>query len=243
MLLEVAISWISVVVLGIQVRGELREIPPQGYSSAITREVLVFGLPLIINKFGGFLFSRVDIFFVRSYLEATDVADYFLLLNLFDFPLRALSAYIFVLATDVAHEHGAGERASLLKRFYRAEGFGLLVGLGLSVAFFLASFLVPVILPEYGGTAQLMRLMSPLLVLKAVAQVASGGFMISLGRPRAMAALTLVGGALNVLLNMLLIPSYGTAGAVYATLIGHSAVGGFGVLYVYWGVRRIAEGK
>ena len=241
LLLEAVVVWLGMLVLGSQVRRQVAAYPKPGWSPAISRETLIFGAPLVINALAGFLYSRVDIFFIRKYLEATDVADYFLMLNLFDFPLRALSSFIFVLGTDVARAHGAGQRAGILRMFYKAEGFGLVLGLGLFAVFFAASFLVPFVLPEYGGTSQLMRLMAPVLIIKCVAQVASGAFMVSLGRPRAMAALTLLGGITNVVLDVLLIPRFGTSGAVYSTLIGHTTMGVFGVLYVLAGVRSVAR--
>ena len=216
-------------------------LPKQPYSPAISREALLFGLPLVINSIAGFLYSRVDVFFIRRYLEATDVADYFLMLTLFQFPLRALNSYIFVLSVDVSRAHGAGQYKSILSMFYRSEGFGFLAGAALAAVFVVASLIVPLVLPEYQGAAHLMRLVAPVLIVKCVAQVASGAFMVSLGRPRAMAILTVVGGIINVALDVLLIPRFGSAGAVYATLVGHTVMGAAAIVIILSGVRSLAR--
>jgi O-antigen/teichoic acid export membrane protein len=241
LLLEALVAWLGAILFGAQVRRYLLRLPKAPYSPAISREALLFGLPLVVNAMAGFLYSRVDVFFIRKYLEATDVADYFLMLTMFQFPLRALNSYIFVLSVDIARAHGARQYQSILKMFYRAEGFGFLAGLGLGALFVAASFVVPWVLPDYHGAALLMRLVAPVLIVKCVAQVASGAFMVSLGRPRAMAGLTVVGGLINVALDVVLIPRFGTAGAVYATLIGHTAMGVAAVLIILTNVRRLAR--
>jgi O-antigen/teichoic acid export membrane protein len=86
-----------------------------------------------------------------------------------------------------------------------------------------------------------MRLAAPILVVKCVAQVASGAFMISLGRPTAMAVFTVSGGLLNVALNFALIPAYGAPGAVYSTLIGHALIGITSLAYATRGVLALGR--
>lgn len=241
LLLEAVVAWLGALIFGAQVRRKMLTLPKLRYNPLVTREALLFGVPLVINAIAGFLYSRVDVFFIRKYLEASDVADYFLMLTLFQFPLRALNSYIFVLSVDVSRAHGAAQYKSILQMFYKAEGFGLLSGLGLAAVFVLASFVVPLILPEYQGAALLMRLVAPVLVVKCVAQVASGAFLVSLGRPRAMAGLSLVGGLVNVVLDIVLIPRFGSPGAVYATLIGHTVIGVAGIAFILTGVRRLVR--
>ena len=84
-----------------------------------------------------------------------------------------------------------------------------------------------------------MLLAAPLLLIKCVAQIASGAFIVSLGKPTAMAVLTGVGAVTNLALNFIFIPRYGLDGAVYSTLIGHTAMGLLTLPYVLHHVRQV----
>ena len=107
------------------------------------------------------------------------------------------------------------------------------------MVFVCASYGVTWILPEYAGAAALMRLIAPLLLVKCVCQIASGAFMISLGRVRMMASLSVFGGFLNMGLNLFFIPWFGVNGAVYSTLIGHTLVGIATMIYVGHVLRHL----
>ena len=237
---ECLVLTFGVVVYARQVHREvLSTLPPEPDVLGVRRELLWFGLPLLVNGLGGFLYGRVDMLFIRAYLKPEDCADYFLMLNLFDFPLLALGAHIYVLSTDVAHALGSGDMRRIRQLFWRSEKMGLGLGLAAAAAFFGASFVIPFILPSYRSAMVLMRLAAPLLVVKCVAQIASGAFMVSLGRTKSMATFTIVGGAVNVALDFWLVPLYGTRGGVYSTLMGHTLIGLLTLAYVLRNVRRL----
>ncbi|MBN2192259.1 MAG: oligosaccharide flippase family protein [Polyangiaceae bacterium] len=205
----------------------------------LSRETFWFGLPLMLNGLAGFLYGRVDMLFVHAYLTKEEAADYYLMFRLFDFPLIALGAYVLVLSADMAHALGKGQSQRISSLFWRSTGMGAMFGLGLASLYFASTFVLPFLLPEYSGAMVLMRIAAPLLVVKCVAQVASGAFMVSLGRPAAMASLTALGGVVNVTLDLILVGPYRAPGLVYSTLIGHTVMGVLTFLFVLRGIRML----
>ena len=239
LVVESAVVTVGVGVFWVLVqRGVLAGLEPGEPGESAVRELAWYGLPILVSSFGGFLYTKVDLLFIGAWLTPTDSADYFFMLSVFDFPLKALGAYVFVLNTEVARCAGEGRFDRIRWLFWRSERMGLIIGLGLAAAFFGASFALGPLFPQYGGGMRLMRLIAPLLVVKCVAQIASGSFLISLGRAKVMAAFTLVGGAVNVGLDAAMIPVYGLDGAVYASLVGHTVMGLLTLAYVVLRMRQ-----
>jgi O-antigen/teichoic acid export membrane protein len=202
-------------------------------------ELARFGAPLMFTGLAGFLYGRVDMLFINAYLTANDSADYFLMFRLFEFPLMALGAYVFVLSRDVARRVGEGRLSSVQSLFWQAETRGVLFGLGMVALSYAVSYALPWVLPDYASAAPLVRLAAPLLLVKTVAQIASGAFLVSLGKPSALLGFTILGGALNILLNFILIEPYGVRGVVYATLVGHTTTGVLGIVMIALWVKRL----
>lgn len=240
--IEAFMAWVAVPLFGVQLGRAKAALGSGDSQPQVWREIVLFAVPVFLNSLGGFLYGRVDLLFLHQYLTVEETADYYLMVRLFDFPLLALGAYVFVLNTDVAHAWGQGDRPRIARLFWRSEGAGVALGLGLAVLFFGSTYVLPWLLPTYTGAMVLMRISAPLLVVKCVAQVASGAFMVSLGRPGMMALFTGVGGVLNVALDLLLIPTFRAPGAVYSTLIGHTLMGALTFWFVQREVRRLARG-
>lgn len=234
--------------------------PASGFDPA--RQLLRYGSLIFVSAVAQFLYSRVDMLFVRGWLTAEDAADYYFMVKFFDFPLRALAAYVFVLNTEVAVTLGEANFDRVMRLFYKSEAAGLGIGAILAVVFFVTSYLLPIFFPEYGNAMRLMRLVAPLIAVKSVALIASGAFMVSLGRVRAMAFFTVMGAVVNVSLDALLIPGFGSEGAVYdwpllgvvvpafgvdgavySTLVGHTLYGLLVVAYVWRTLRRGAAAR
>lgn len=239
-MIECIVMLSSIVIYGVPVYRKYRGLPAgEGPAPGLARQMLAFGAPLFLNTVGGFLYTKVDVLFIKYYLTSNETADYFLMSYIFQFPLQALGAYLYVLNTEVAKCLGQKDWHRILSLFKKSIRISGAMGLGMSIAFIGASFVIVWVLPQYAGTGHLMRLISPMLVVKFVASVASGAFMVSLGKVKLMAALTISGGLLNVLLDYLFIPSMGVDGAVYSTMIGHTLVGMLTVVFVVRVLRRL----
>jgi O-antigen/teichoic acid export membrane protein len=236
---EMIIMASSIPIYGLQVLKQYGSLPRTAdVPPKVVRTFLSYGLPLFINLLGGFLYTQSDVLFVQKFLTVDDTANYFFMQRIFGFPFQALGAYIFVLNTEIAVCYGANDFPRIRALFAKSEKWGVFAGLAIAGAFYMFSFAVEGLMPEYKGAAHLIRLISPLIVIKCVAQIASGAFMISLGKVKTMAAFTVLGGLTNVALNLAFIPAFGVDGAVYSTLVGHSVVGMASFFFVIYTLRR-----
>jgi O-antigen/teichoic acid export membrane protein len=156
---------------------------------------------------------------------------------------RALEAIVGGIATVSVVAFSLMSRAPAEQRAGRARvATALLVGAGTlgSVAFALAA---PVIVPilggaGYSGAVRSCRLLAPVVVM-SVSNVMAGRVLIALHRASLLIGIAFSGLALNVMLNLLLIPHLGTAGAATATVTTE----GLGALALAWVAERKEPGS
>jgi O-antigen/teichoic acid export membrane protein len=152
---------------------------------------------------------------------------------------RALEAIVSGIGTVSVVAFSLMSRSSAEQRAGRARTTTvLLIGAGTlgSMGFALAA---PIIVPILGGTSytgavRSCRLLAPVVVM-SVSNVMAGRVLIAAHRAQLLVGIAFSGLALNVLLNLLLIPHLGTAGAATATVTTE----GLGALAVAW----VAEHK
>ena len=136
--------------------------------------------------------------------------------------LLSLGAQMAVTPLVYARHRDPATRLALERIFRYFVGAALLVTLGLSL--YAPEILRLLTTPDYYGAASVVPLLAPALFL-ANLYVFMPGLGIS-KMTRAFAAINLSGAALNVILNLLLIPQLGIAGGALATLISAAAVFG-----------------
>lgn len=107
------------------------------------------------------------------------------------------------------------------------------ISVGLAV---IAGDLVPWFFGEgYDGVTPCMIALSPLVLIIGVGCVFGRHYLVPARKMKAFTATVVLGMAVNVVFNLLLIPSYGAMGAVAATLLAESAV----TLSQYLCLRRL----
>jgi len=187
--------------------------------------MLRFGAPLIPAGVGMFVLNFADRFFLRRYSSLAVVGTYALGYKI-GMSLNALlltpfylfwSAYMY----EVAQKENAKE---LFARVFEYLTFVLLAGaLGLSL---LGRDAVSVLAPAgYGAASQIVPIIALAYVFSGLYyyfQMAMAFSKQTEFRAYAVGA----SAALNILLNFLLIPRYGAAGAAWATLISFAALAG-----------------
>ena len=156
---------------------------------------------------------------------------------------RALEAIVGGITTVSVVAFSTMSRSPAEERAERARtATTLLVGAGTlgSLAFALAA---PVIVPilggaGYSGAVRSCRLLAPVVIM-SVSNVMAGRVLIASRRASLLIGIAFSGLALNVMLNLLLIPHLGTAGAATATVTTE----GVGALAVAWVAERKEAGS
>jgi O-antigen/teichoic acid export membrane protein len=147
-------------------------------------------------------------------------------------PLRAL------LTASHRHflDHDPESRNQHVRRAGRFSAVGLVYGLVFAAALFVCAPLVTVLLgDDYDGTVTMLRVLSPLVAVRACAEFPLNG-LLGLGKLGVRTA-TIAGAAVSALaLYLLLIPALGWQGAVIGTYASEVLLG-----IVAWRRRREAE--
>lgn len=130
-------------------------------------------------------------------------------------PMRALLAA----AHPRMFRHGArglGELAPFVARLAGpAVGYSVAVALAMALG---AGLVVPLLGVDYAGAVPLLRALAALVVLRGLYYLAAD-MLTGLGRQGIRTVVQVSVLALNVLLNLVLIPTHGVWGAVWATLV------------------------
>ncbi len=156
---------------------------------------------------------------------------------------RALEAIVSGMATVSVVAFSLMSRSAIEERARRARtATALLAWAGTlgALAFALAA---PVIVPilggaGYSGAVRTCRLLAPVVVM-SVGNMMAGRVLIAARRASLLIGIALLGLTLNVILNLLLIPHLGTAGAATATV----STEGLGALVVAWIAERKEPGS
>lgn len=187
------------------------------------KKVFFYSLPIGISSFSYFLYTRVDIILLGYFSGTVQVANYNVADRIYQLPLMLVSAFVIVLAPIVTREYARGNYNKLQEIFARSESFMFFLMIPISIAIFVLSG--PVIrwlLPSYQESVVLLRILAPLIILKGIGGVATGGFLVSTGNAGMLAKITLFGAFLNLVFDLLLIPRYGAIGAMITTTVIHS---------------------
>ncbi len=187
------------------------------------RKILEFAFPLGIAGIMGFLYTRADIPVIRIFWNDKEVAIYEIAERIFQVPLLACSALAISASPISASHFFKGNRKKFKKTAALAVSLSMLVTLpAFVVLFFFPGPLLGIILPAYGESAPLLRILALVVVVKGVSSAVVGGVLIPAGHPWILALVSTIGAGLNIGLDFLLVPGMGAKGAAISTLIGHS---------------------
>lgn len=137
-------------------------------------------------------------------------------------------------------QHEEGLEGQHLHRALRFAAAGAVYGIAFALGIILFAPLLPIVLgDDFEGSIQMVRWLSPLVLLRAVGSCSINGLM-GLSRVTMRTILLAVNAAMAMALYVVLIPIYGWKGAVAGTLIGEltSVLMTWGALIHY---QRIAD--
>lgn len=186
----------------------------------LRRRILAYAAPTTATNMSRFLDQRVDTLLVGYFLSPVSVSYYVIAGQMVNFIQTPLSALGFTLSPTFGAQKAAGnvERISRLYEEALLNGLLLYVPAGVGIAL-VADPAIPLVFgSDYAGAVPVLQVLGLYVILKAITKVSDNGLDF-LGRARERAIAKGVTAALNVALNVVLIPTIGVVGAAIATLI------------------------
>jgi O-antigen/teichoic acid export membrane protein len=185
------------------------------------RVLLSFSIPLVPASLGVVAALYLDRLVIGAFLTLEDVAQFAVGYRIAAAVGLVMTALHLALTPLIYANHRAPEAPAQLAVIFRVA-----VGLGLSMWLVLA-LMAPeavsiVATGAYGPAAAVIPLQAPAIIMSAMLVFAPG--LAIAGRTGIVAGLSLSGAALNLLLNVLLVPTFGISGAATSTLISTVAV-------------------
>lgn len=191
-----------------------------------------------ITSVGGYVYNWLDIALIGYFLTRSDVGVYEVAWKVSVVVLimsRALARSLFPVVSRLIEENRTREIEALIPKAMTVSLY-LVIPACVGALLLGEEVLQVVFGPEYSESALVLVVLVAATVPEALQQVV-GRTLLGLDRPELAARATGVAVLLNVVLNLLLIPSIGLIGAALATTVA-SLVGGFG-LHVYYLSRHI----
>ncbi len=182
--------------------------------------LIVYGAPLTLTGLATFALTSADLWFLAGHVSPSALGQY---------ALAAKIALIAGLATQPFELWWYPRRLIVLReadgaaRSARLAGFGAALGLLCAAGAAVLGPLLVIVLtpPAYHGGIGLLPWMAAIIAIQGLGSMVNVGCYI--GRSAVMAmAVNLGGAATAILLYVLLIPRYGLAGAIMATLVAQT---------------------
>jgi len=189
----------------------------------IARSLSVWGIPYAIVAATQGLNYRLDILMVQAFRSSAEVGYYSISASLVEMMWYLPVAVGFVVFPRTAAGRGSADRAAetavLMRWTFAALGL---------FAIFVVVAIDPLINIAFGGAylpaADSARLLMPGALMMSVYMVL-GSYLIGAGRLRSLMFASVTGAAVNILLNLIMIPKYGINGAAVDTTISYAVTG------------------
>lgn len=200
----------------------------------LSQDLLRYSFPFIVTRSTGFVYRSIDIFLLLYFLGSDAVGTYGVAYAVARLMLMFSTAFNFLGAPVASELESERSLSDLLSVQYSVLRWLVIASIPLVVpfAFFAADFIAIVYRPQYaaGGSA-----LAVLAIGFAVHNVfsAQGNLMEAFGNSRELAFNSTVAAAVNVGLNLVLIPRYGILGAAVATIIAYLAIDALMLIELY----------
>lgn len=185
----------------------------------LRRRIAEYSVPLVATNSATVLDNRIDTLLVGYFLSPVEVGFYVIsdrVVKLVETPMSALG---FTLSPMFGSEKAAGniERLSRIYEITLVNTLLLYVPAAAGIILVAEPMIRLVFGPEYSGATIVLQVLGLYIILKAITKLTDNGLNY-LGRARERAMFRGVTAALNVALNVVLLPLVGVVGAAIATV-------------------------
>ncbi len=211
------------------------------FDKDIAKNVLNYSVLVGLANLGYFFYTQVDLVML-GYSEYTEETGYYgLITRLFNLSLVFFAIFGHVVAPNHIKLQVMKKYDDLKRRIKTFSFYSFILGIIFAVILFL---IVPPImaafLPQYDHQAfyavfYIFLLVIPISVVEASL---ANGFITPLGYVKILTTTILIGGALNVLCNILFLYHFGYLGIIIATVVVHNLINITKFIY-FWKVFRV----
>jgi O-antigen/teichoic acid export membrane protein len=185
----------------------------------VTRELFFYSVPLVLARFMNVTISRSNTILVGFFKDSTSTGLFGAAIMLSPFISLSLISFGKIFAPVISELWEKGELSELEKTFKTVSKWVLSLGYPIFLIIMLfAPSLLKVFGDDFVNAATTLRLLAIGQIVNAA--VGPAGFILSMTGRQKLNMVNSIGlAALNIALNIILIPSYGIAGAALATTI------------------------
>lgn len=203
-----------------------------GQNRTHRRKLFGFASTMILVAAMSFMLGRVDLIMIGLFLDASDVGVYKIALVIAGLTGFMMASTNMIFPTFISELYATGKKEQL-RAIYATVTKWVIV---LAAPLVLSMLLYPKPIlgffgEEYVGGSSVLMILAAAFFIRVI--VGSNGFMLSMtGRERVVLANNVAVAALNIGLNLLLIPRLGITGAAVATAISIASINLIKVLEV-----------
>jgi O-antigen/teichoic acid export membrane protein len=186
------------------------------------RQLLSFSAPLIVSSAMALIFADMDMFMIGIFRNTAEVGVYNVVYPLAQLLLVALSGFKFLFMPVLSELHSQGEQ-NRMKRTYEVVTKWIALA---TFPLFIVTILFPVTLisitfgVKYASGAVALAVLATGFFSHVLAGF-NGATLTSIGRTRQIMYANTATAAINIILNLMLIPRYGVLGAAIATAVAY----------------------
>jgi len=191
--------------------------------SGLTRRILEYSLPLSVTRGARMIDKKVDTILIGFFLNPVSVSYYVIAKQAARILREPANALGFTLGPTFAAETSSGNHEHAARIFEQSLTKTLLLYIPISIGvIFVAQPGIPLIFgEEYSGAAPVLQVFGTYVVFLGVNQIMSTGLNY-LGKAKIRAITKVSTATLNLILNVILIPTVGVIGAAAATASTYS---------------------
>lgn len=199
----------------------------------ILKEMLIFGFPLQIQYILDFIFSRADALIVGSYLGTTGIAFYEIARKLPDSLMHLYDSFRSVYYPFIAKFHEDGEHSSLVGLLNNSNRFlGFFASLGTIVAVLFGKEIISIFFSKTYLASYYCFVFLMFGLNLSILDNTLGYSLVAIGDPQKPLFVNLVRAIASLLLNLLVIPTFGFNGASIVSVVSNATAAPLDVYFL-----------
>ncbi|MFC4541948.1 flippase [Halosolutus amylolyticus] len=202
--------------------------------AGLRRRIGEYTVPLTATSTANVIDKRIDTVLVGFFLTPVAVSYYVVSKQIVEFLETPVSALGFTLSPSFGAQKADGNVNQAARIYEAALTHSLLLYVPAAAGIVLVAepTIELVFGDDYGGATPVLQVLSMYVVLQSITKLTSNALDF-LGRARARAIVKGMTAALNVCLNVLLIPRIGVVGAAIATVVSYSLYTGSNLVIIH----------